>query len=341
MFAAPLASRRRLFRDREAAILNSLVIVWTATGWAGSFALMGSSSPWLTVIGVLVCGHTMILAAYLIHEAAHQTLFARPAANRAIGETMNFIAGSCYASFERIRHMHIRHHRERADLTCFDVRRFVAAHAGVRRLLQVLEWAYVPATELMMHLQVVWRPFFVRSQRRHLPRAAAMLALRLSCLAALGLWSVKALTLYCVALLVQLHVLGFLDAFHHTFVQYFVEANAPVPMAGRDRQYEQEHTYSNLISQRHPWLNMLALNFPYHNAHHQRASVPWYRLPAFHRELYGDSAPAVMSVADLLATWHRNRVRSVRCEDFAMPMQQERLAEIFVGAHGVSFLTVV
>ena len=48
-----------------------------------------------------------------------------------------------------------------------------------------------------------------------------------------------------------------------------------------------------------------------------------------------------MSVADLLATWHRNRVRSVRCEDFAMPMQQERLAEIFVGAHGVSFLTVV
>ena len=33
---------------------------------------------------------------------------------------MGFMAGAGYASFDRIRHMHLRHHRDRADLSCFD-----------------------------------------------------------------------------------------------------------------------------------------------------------------------------------------------------------------------------
>ena len=37
----------------------------------------------------------------------------------------------------------------------------------------------------------------------------------------------------------------------------------------RDREYEQMNTYSNVTSLRHPWLNLLLLNFPYHNAHHE------------------------------------------------------------------------
>src|SRR5258708_18870784 len=44
--------------------------------------------------------------------------------------------------------------------------------------------------------QVVARPFFVASQRRHLPRVAAMLIVRWGLLALLGLWSWKALLLY-------------------------------------------------------------------------------------------------------------------------------------------------
>jgi fatty acid desaturase len=138
-----------------------------------------------------------------------------------------------------------------------------------------------------------------------------------------------------------LHVLNFFDAFHHTFEQYFVEADEPVPSHGRDRAYEQANTYSNLLSARHRWLNLLTLNFGYHNAHHERASVPWYRLPAYHRSLYGDESAAVMPLAELLRTWHRNRVKRVGSDFYGKSGGAVEHVDDFVGAHGVSFLTVV
>ena len=67
---------RRLFRDRTAALTNSSVLAWVSLGWLASFALMGAKAPLANALGVLLCTHTMVLAAYLIHEAAHQTLFA-------------------------------------------------------------------------------------------------------------------------------------------------------------------------------------------------------------------------------------------------------------------------
>jgi fatty acid desaturase len=341
MPAAKAAAPRKLFRDREAALANTLVLGWTALGWLGSFALMGAASPWLNLAGVLLCAHAMVLAAYLIHEAAHQTLFARHEANRRAGEAMNFIAGSSYASFERIRHMHMRHHLDRADLTCFDFKGLMQRRPVVRRALQVLEWAYIPATEVLMHLQVVWRPFLRRALRPHLPRVAAMIVVRFGLLALLAFWSLKALLLYLVALVLLLHVLNFFDAFHHTFEQYVVAPDQPVVMDGRSAAYEQANTYSNLVSVRFGWLNLLVLNFGFHNAHHQRASVPWYRLPAFHRELYGEQAHSVMPLSDLLRSWHRNRVRRVTAEDYGAPGAGQSRADSFIGAHGVSFLTVI
>ncbi len=330
-----------LYRDGQAAFANTVVLAWTATGWLSSFVLMGAAHPILNIAGVVLCTHTMILAAYLVHEAAHQTLFARATANRWVGEVMCFIAGAPYASFERIRHMHIRHHVDRADLACFDFKALMQHRPGVRKALQALEWMYVPATEILMHLQVVCRPFAVRSQRKYLPRAAGMLALRLLLLALLALWSFKALVLYALAALVLLHVLNFFDAFHHTFDQYFVEPDQPLPLEGRDRAYELTNTYSNLISRRYPWLNLLTLNFGYHNTHHQRPSVPWYRLPALHRELYGDQDLCVMPLRELLVTWHRNRVRRVVEVGYGTLGRGPGRADGYIGAHGVSFLTVV
>jgi fatty acid desaturase len=330
-----------LFRDREAAVVNTLTLAWTCAGWLGSFALMGAHGLALNIAGVLLCAHTMVLAAYLIHEAAHQSLFAAHWANGCAGEAMNFIAGSSYASFERIRHMHIRHHVERADLSCFDFKGLMRRRPGVCRALEILEWAYVPATELLMHGQVICRPFLVPAQRRHLPRVAAMLMVRGALLLLLGLWSWKALLLYALATILFLHVLNFFDAFHHTFEQYFVAADQPVPVTGRDRGYENANTYSNLVSRRFPWLNLLILNFGYHNAHHQRASLPWYRLPALHRDLYGEQTRAVLPLSELFRSWHRNRVRRVVSDDYGVPAEGAGRADNFIGAHGVSFLTVV
>jgi fatty acid desaturase len=331
MFRSPVTA---IFREPDGVIPNSAVLLWTSVVWLVSFRWMGNESLALNVIEVLACVHTMVLASYLVHEAAHCTLFASPNSNQWAGEWVSFIAGASYASFGRIRHMHLRHRRDRADVACFDFKRLMHRKPWLKRTLQALEWAYIPATEMLMHLQIVWRPFFVTSQRKYLPRSLGMLLLRGSLLTLLALWSPKALALYSVAYIVLLHVLNFFDAFHHTFEQFFVEANEPVPTDGRDRVYEQANTYSTVVLASFPLLNLLTLNFGYHNAHHEKAAVPWYRLPALHRELYGNAAASMMPLRELLRTWHRHRVRRVASENYGAPAQDGRRADSFVGAHG-------
>jgi fatty acid desaturase len=334
-------SARGLFRDRDDALANSLVLVVVGVSWLGAFALMASSAWPLDLLGVLICAQSMVLGAYLIHEAAHQTLFARAGANALVGEAMNFLAGGGYASFERIRHMHVRHHLERADLTCFDFKGLMRRHPAVRRLLQALEWTYLPATEVLMHLQLIVRPFAVPSQRKYLPRVLVVLVIRIGLLALLWHWSPRAVLGYFIALGLQLHALNFFDAFHHTFEQYFITPDQKLAAALPNRAYEQANTYSNLVSHRWPWLNLLVLNFCYHNAHHHRPSVVWWRLPALHRRTYGEANPAVLPLRELLSTWHHNRVRRVYAADYGTPRGERRRADSFIGAHGVSFLTVV
>jgi len=39
---------------------------------------MGRGSWWLAAAGVLLTAHVMVIAAYLVHEAVHNTLFAAP-----------------------------------------------------------------------------------------------------------------------------------------------------------------------------------------------------------------------------------------------------------------------
>ena len=337
----PTLIRPGLFREPAGVLPNTLVLLWASVGWCSSFILMGAPGALSNAIGVLLCCHAMVIAAYLIHEAAHQTLFARAGVNRCAGEWLGFIAGSSYASFERIRHMHIRHHCDRVDLIAYDFKGLLRRRLAVRRLLEMAEWAYLPATEMLLHLQILWRPMLEAGQRRYLPRVLSMLLLRSSLLAALALWSLKALLLYLLAYALLLHVLNFFDAFHHSFEQLVVNADQEVPKEGRDRAYEQANTYSNLVSAHWPWLNVLTLNFGYHNAHHERPGTPWYRLPSLHRSLYGGGVPAVLPLSELVSTWHRNRVRRVHAASYGVPGASGRRADGFIGTHGVSFLTVV
>lgn len=331
----------RIFHDADAAGITPLVLGATVLGWIASFFLMAREAVVWDFCGMLLCAQSMIWAAYLLHEAAHQALFVGPRLNRIAGETASFIAGSSYASFERIRRLHIRHHVDRADLVCFDYRAFISRHPRLCQVLQALEWAYVPATEVLMHLQVIWRPLWVKSQRAYLPRAMGMLVIRLALLGLLAAWSLKALLFYCIAYALLLHVLNFFDCFHHSFENFTVTGDEPIPERHRDRAYEQANTYSNLVSVRHPLLNLLILNFAYHNAHHHRASLPWYRLPALHRAMFGTATRNVLPLRSLLGNWHRYRVLRVTAQDYGAPEPGADLASGFIGAHGVSFLTVI
>jgi fatty acid desaturase len=169
-----------------------------------------------------------------------------------------------------------------------------------------------------------------------------MLAVRVAAFAALGWYAPKALVLYAVAYMVMLHALRFTDAFQHTYDAFAVLEGGEIPADKlRDRDYEQANTYSNLVSVAHPWLNLLLLNFSYHNAHHERPIVPWHDLPKLHAQLFPADYVQVIPMRELLRGYHRDRLKRITSDDYGEVGQGPGKADRFLGAVGVSFLTAV
>ena len=333
----------RLFRHTDGALPNTLALAYALAGYAGGLALMATASwPW-ALAATLWFAHALIVAAYLFHEFAHGTIFTKPEANTRGGVLMTWLTGSCYARYEHLRRKHMRHHVDRADVISLDTKALLqSAPAWVRRAVLALEWAYVPAVELLMHAYVVAQPFLDPVRRADRGRVIAILLVRWSAFAALGYFAPRALLLYGIAYLVMVSVLRFADAFQHTYDAYAIPDSAPVPPDRvRDKAYEQAHTYSNLASLRWPWLNLMLLNFPYHNAHHEKPTAPWYRLAGLHRELYGAHPVQVVPMAKLLLPFHRHRVKRVLADDYGEVDPRSGRADDFVGAVSVSFLTAV
>ncbi|MDP3832557.1 MAG: fatty acid desaturase, partial [Hydrogenophaga sp.] len=207
-----------------------------------------------------------------------------------------------------------------------------------------LEWAYIPAVEFVMRGFVIAMPFMGDRKKAARGRVVGIALVRIAALALLGWWSLKALALYFVAFLLFVTMLRFADCFQHTYDAYPILDDTPIPKDKvRDRAYEQANTYSDVVSLDAKWFNLVWLNFGFHNAHHERPTAPWYRLPSFHRELYPDNYAQVITVGELLRSFHVNRVKRVLASNYGavQPPGTPGRADGFLGAVGVSFLTAV
>jgi fatty acid desaturase len=327
----------RIFRRAGGALPNAVVIAYTVLGWALGIWLLTRPEALWNALGVLLTAHTLIYSAYLIHDCAHHAIFRSATANDRLGAGMSWINGACLANYAGLKRKHLRHHADRLDIVTFDYRAVLAAAPGwARRLVLLLEWAYIPAVEFVMRGLVIAAPD-VRW------RVVVFGSIRVAAFTALAFVSLKALLLYALAYVLFLNVLRFMDAFQHTYDVFVTRSLAAAPAdARRDLAYEYANTYSNLIAERHAWLNLLVLNFSYHNAHHVRPGEPWYRLPALHRSLYGEQRDRqVIPCAELLASFHRNRVTRVLAADYGSVATTGDRAAGFLGAVGVSFLTAV
>jgi len=329
---------RRLFRQWP----TLLAVSYTLAGWPIGIWMLTRPEAWLNVTGVLLTAHTLIYSAYLIHDCIHHAVFASAAANDRLGWVMGWINGASVANYQRLKKKHLRHHTDRLDVVTFDYRAALRRSPDwVRRGALALEWAYVPAVELLMRGMIVASPFSSGTAADR-TRVVVVSTLRLAFFIALAIISFKAVLLYALAYVLFLTVLRFMDAFQHTYevsASHSLDAAAADPK--RDLRYEYENTYSNLVGERRWWLNLLVLNFPYHNAHHVRPSVPWYRLRALHRSLYGEKDQQVIPCRALLASYHRHRVARVLSDDYGSVSMSGDRAGAFLGAVGVSFLTAV
>ena len=333
------------FRYPDGVAPNVCALAFTVLGYPLGVMLLTASSWAGNLLGFAMVVITLVWSAYFIHECAHQAIFKSPAANARWGTLMSWINGSCYARFDDMRRKHMRHHVERADVITFDARgALLRAPAWQRNTVLALEWAYFPAIEFLMRSFVVLRPFHAGGSTAARVRVLGIAALRSAISIALAIISLKALLLYFAAYLTFITLLRFADCFQHTYDAYPILDDTPIPADKvRDRAYEQANTYTDIVGINNRWLNMVWLNFGFHNAHHVRPTMPWHRLPAYHRELYADGDAQVITVRQLLRSFHINRVKRVLAADagHVRPSGSPGRADDFVGAVGVSFLTAV
>jgi len=328
----------RLFRYEDALLPNALAWTYMFSAYVFGLAAMLAEALWINALGVLFLAHAMVIAAYFIHECAHDSLFKKNRYNQLFGELLLWMTGSSYSDYKAVRHKHVRHHMDRADIVSFDFRTRLQAYPKVLRFIEILEWFYIPALEILMHALVIILPF-VKTNRKHLrSRIIIVLILRFAFFAYLASISMKVLVFYPVAYMIFLTVMRFMDAHQHTYdLHETLDQKRGDEVKQYDNAFEKRNTYSNIISLKYPWLNLLVLNFSFHNVHHDQQMQPWYRLPKLHSKLYGKDETQVLSFSNLLKSYHRYRMaRLINSDAVDTDVHKGR---DFIGVAGVSLLT--
>ncbi|MBD2036378.1 fatty acid desaturase [Leptolyngbya sp. FACHB-321] len=317
---------------------NTLAIAYTLVSYVGGIALLLLPNGWLNAVGVVFLTHSLLCSAYLAHDFMHSAIFESKAWNVAFGNLMLWLNGGCYARFEDLARLHIAHHVNRVDFCRFDLVTFLQGMpAPVRSLLLALEWLYFPALAFLLRLRSIIAPFWDEERKDERWRNTFTLLIRGGLFTLLVIVSPKALLLYFFAYIGMLTVLRFVDAFQHTYEVFPVGSEIPK----RDRAHEQANTFSNVVSLRYRWLNLLLLNFGYHNAHHELMKCPWYSLPDLDRDLFNGDEVHYITLPALLGNYHRYRLsRLYSGQGHGVNDQGEHSLETFYGAIEVSFLVL-
>ena len=87
------------------------------------------SGDWrINAVATIVLAHGMIISAYMLHECAHNTIFKKNDHNATLGRMLMWLNGSCYGTYEDVRHKHFRHHVDNGDLCWFEYRKWFERH---------------------------------------------------------------------------------------------------------------------------------------------------------------------------------------------------------------------
>ncbi|MEQ8204870.1 MAG: fatty acid desaturase [Woeseia sp.] len=333
-----------ILREPAGLRYNGLALLYAVLGWLLGLAGILQDSLLINALATLLLAHAMIIAAYLVHECAHNLVFRRIRHNAALGKALTWLCGAAYGTYEDIRYKHFRHHVDNDDVVWFDYERFFREHPLTLRVTRLLEWIYVPAHDLIMHGIMVFTSFLVPERRAQRKYNVVVIAIRAGLFLMLLILAPKAAGLYVIAYLFMMTVLRFMDSLQHDYPYSLTLFTKGRPPRKGDVEWEQEHTYSNPHSLRFKRLNWLTLNFGFHNAHHADMNLPWYRLPAKHQEMYGDTVAAVIPLSAQLSVFHRQRVRRIMDNhEENSPSGREWLAaaqraEVY-GGNAASFLT--
>jgi fatty acid desaturase len=335
-FNKPEGVNKHYYISQQKPLANFAAITYTFTAYILGIIILLFTHPILNIIGVFLITHGLVLSAYLTHELMHGTIFKTRRLNSILGNIMLWLNGGCYNGFKALTLQHIAHHIDRVDVFTFEpIPKLQQLPHIIRQIILALEWLYFPAMGFWSRWHSVFSPFWNPERSHKKFHIIGILLLRMGIFIVLGMISPKALLLYFIAYIGMITVLRWVDAFQHTY-----EGFPPgIELPKRDRSHEEAHTYSTLLSRRYPWLNILLLNFGYHNAHHTFMKCPWYSLPELNQEIEQPSNIRYVSLGKQLIHYHRFRLtRFILGQGDTVDENQYPTFDKFYGAHDVSFL---
>jgi fatty acid desaturase len=315
---------------------NAIAFLYILTSYVGGIALLLLPNSFLNALGVVLLTHSMVLSAYLTHEFMHGTIFTDMKWNTVGGSIMLWLNGGCYGRFRDLAQEHIAHHINRVDFSAFNLPTFMNnLPSPIRKIVLALEWLYFPAISFIVQWRGIAAPFWQPQRKNERLRVTLILLVRGVLFTVLGLVSLKALGLYFLSFIGMILVLRLLDAFQHTYEVFPV--GTPLPKL--DHAYEHSNTFTTLISERYWWLNLLLLNFGYHNAHHEIMKCPWHNLHELDREFAKKQNIHTLNLPQLLRNYHRFRVDRIFLGQGQAADERGNLQlDTFYGAVGVSML---
>jgi len=100
------------WRDPAGARFQIFALTYVMMSYATGIVAIASSSFSFNLVGILLLSHGLVIAAYLLHECAHYSVFSSATQNARLGSMLAWLTGACYSGYERVRRKHLRHHVE-------------------------------------------------------------------------------------------------------------------------------------------------------------------------------------------------------------------------------------
>ena len=290
---------------------NGGALAYAVLGYVVGFAGLFHDHWAVNLLATLLLAHAMTISAYLIHECGHNLVFKSIKHNADLGRFLAWLCGAAYGTYEDMRYKHFRHHVDVDDVAWFDYERFFEEHPVVLKVTKFLEWFYIPAHDLMMHTIMVFTSFVIPQRRKQRRRNVIVILVRGGVYVLLVVFIPKVALLYAIAYMLMMTILRFMDSLQHDYPYALTLFDFGKPLRKGDFEWEQEHTFSNPHTFNDSIANWFTLNFGFHNAHHSDMTVPWYRLPARHREIFGDDPANAIPLWPQLKIFHRQRVNRI------------------------------
>lgn len=293
-------------------LVSSITVVYMLMSYTVSLYLMATHSSILVgILATLLLTHSMVVALSITHECIHHAVFRRGYLNRITGEISLFITGAIYVPFQELQRQHNEHHASQVGVDSNLVTELLSsASTWIVNIIVPMEACYFPVLSLYAWWRTILIPMWVAKYKRLRGRICVIFVLR--CLFFYHLYCCHSLSVvyYFIAHVLFIDIMRVFDAYHHTFDIMPYGRVPPVYNA----RYEQQATYSTIFGRKsyiHRTLDAIFLNYGYHNAHHFRPKVPWYKLPEMDELMYPQSSVHVIRLPNALKSFHQKRIERI------------------------------